>query len=93
MTDKEIDKIIFDTIPAPLEAGIDEMRSLVLAGMRAEREALVPAHELSNYRIARKAHTNTSSPKAWQRAVNNAMRLAEAIDRREAAAIRKRGEG
>jgi hypothetical protein len=45
MTDEEIDKIIFDTIPAPIEAGIDEMRSLVLAGMRAEREACAKVAE------------------------------------------------
>jgi hypothetical protein len=45
MTDEELDKIIFDTIPAPLEAGIDEMRSLVLAGMRAEREACAKVAE------------------------------------------------
>jgi hypothetical protein len=45
MTNEEIDKIIFDTIPAPIEAGIDEMRSLVLAGMKAEREACAQVAE------------------------------------------------
>jgi IS5 family transposase len=79
MTDEELDKIIFDTIPAPLEAGIDEMRSLVMAGMRVEREACVQVAEDAERR-------------KWD-TIRTGGKLEGFGAADIAAAIRKRGEG
>jgi hypothetical protein len=89
MTNEEIDKIIFDTIPAPIEAGINEMRSLVLAGMRAEREACaqVAMARANEHGDAAKQYASIRATDSASVQTSIAL-VAEGI----AAAIRKRGE-
>jgi hypothetical protein len=88
MTNEEIDKIIFDTIPAPIEAGIDEMRSLVLAGMRAEREACAQIVDTLDFNDISEEEEAQLAKRYWGHEIPMVFHAD-----RIAAAIRKRGEG